>query len=161
LPPRAAILTISTSKAAGRGKDESGAELAALAEGLGALVAARELMPDDRTRIEARLRHWADVEGCELVLTTGGTGVAPSDLTPEATRAVLEREIPGIPEAMRRASREHTPHWMLSRGLAGVRGKTLIVNFPGSPRSISQAGRALEDALPHALQLLAGAHGGH
>jgi molybdenum cofactor synthesis domain-containing protein len=96
------------------------------------------------------------VERCELVLSTGGTGFAPSDVTPEATRAVIQREAPGLAEAMRGASREHTPHWMLSRGVAGIRGSSLIVNFPGSPDSIEQAGAAIAPALPHAVQLIAG-----
>ena len=153
---RAAIITISTSKAAGEGEDESGPRLAALAEELGAEIAGMDLIPDERATIEARLRHWALVEHCALVLTTGGTGVAPSDVTPEATRAVIDREVPGIAEAMRAASREHTPYWMLSRGLAGVCGSALLVNFPGSPRSIEQTGAAIRAALPHALALLAG-----
>jgi molybdopterin adenylyltransferase len=158
---RAAIITISTSKAAGQGEDESGLRLGELAERMGVEVAAREVIADDRGTIERRLRHWVDVERCPLVLTTGGTGLAPSDVTPEATRAVIEREAPGIAEAMRAASREHTRHWMLSRGVAGVCGSTLIVNFPGSPRSIAQAGEAIIDALPHALELLAGERPAH
>ncbi len=159
---RAAILTVSTSKSkAGGAGDESGARLAELAASLGAEVAGREAIPDDRELIAERLRHWADGEGCDLVLTTGGTGVAPTDVTPEATRDVIEREAPGIAEAMRAASREHTPHWMLSRGVAGIRGGTLIVNFPGSPRSIGEAGAAIAGALPHALELLAGGRAGH
>lgn len=157
---RAALITISTSKAAGEGTDESGPRLVALAEELGAAVAGREVIGDDRKVIETRLRHWADEEGCELVLTSGGTGFSPSDVTPEATRAVIEREAPGIAEAMRLASREHTSHWMLSRAVAGIRGRTLIVNFPGSPRSIAEAGAAIRDSLPHAVALLSG-RGGH
>jgi molybdopterin adenylyltransferase len=157
---RAAILTISTSKAAGEGDDESGPALAEFAQGLGLEIAAREVVPDDRAKIEERLRHWCD-DGCELVLTTGGTGMAPSDVTPEAIRAVIEREAPGIPEAMRLASREHTSNWMLSRGVAGTRGSTLIVSFPGSPKSIAEAGQAIAEALPHALQLLAGQDSRH
>jgi cyclic pyranopterin monophosphate synthase len=153
---RAVIITISSSKAAGSGHDESGPRLAAFAERLGAQVAGRELIADDRSAIEARLRHWADVERCALVLTTGGTGVASSDITPEATRAVIERELPGVSEAMRAASRPHTAHWMLSRGIAGVRGRTLVVNFPGSPTSIEETGEALLQALPHALDLIEG-----
>jgi molybdopterin adenylyltransferase len=156
LSVRAAIITISTSKAAGEGEDQSGTRLSEFAERLGAEIAGRELISDDRATIEARLRHWAQPDSCELILTTGGTGMAPSDVTPEATRAVIEREAPGIPEAMRAASRPHTPHWMLSRGVAGVCGATLIVNFPGSPASIEQAGGAILEALPHALSLLAG-----
>jgi molybdopterin adenylyltransferase len=152
---RAAIITISTSKARGEGEDESGPRLAELAEQrIGAEIAGRDLIPDDRARIEERLRYWADEVGCELVLSTGGTGFSPADLTPEATRAVLEREAPGLPEAMRAASREHTPHWMLSRAVAGIRGATLIVNFPGSPGAIEQAGEAIAGALAHAVALL-------
>jgi molybdopterin adenylyltransferase len=159
---RAAIVTVSTSKSGGSEEaDSSGERLAGLATDLGAEIAGRELVPDDRELIAERLRHWSDEEGCDLILTTGGTGVSPSDVTPEATRDVIDREAPGIAEAMRAASREHTPHWMLSRGVAGIRGRTLIVNFPGSPHSIGEAGAAIAGALPHALDLLRGGHGGH
>jgi molybdopterin adenylyltransferase len=157
VPGRAAIVTISTSKAAGGGLDESGPRLAALAQRLGLQLAGQEVIPDERKLIEARLRHWSDVEQCALVLTSGGTGLAPTDVTPEATRAVLEREAPGIPQAMREASRPHTGNWMLSRGVAGTRGASLIVNFPGSPASIEQTGAALADA----LALIAGGPAGH
>jgi molybdopterin adenylyltransferase len=157
----AAVLTVSTSKAGGEGEDESGPALAAFAERLGARVIGTEVIPDEQELLEGRLRWWCDEGGCELVLTTGGTGFAPSDVTPEATVAVIEREAPGIAEAMRAASRDHTVHWMLSRAVAGIRGRTLIVNFPGSPKSIEEAGAAIADALPHALRLLAGEGGGH
>lgn len=153
---RVAIITVSSSRARGAGGDESGERLELLAHGFGGEIAAREIVTDDRELIEQRLRHFSDEDACALILTTGGTGVAPSDVTPEATRAVIEREVPGIAEAMRGASRAHTKHWMLSRGVAGIRGGTLIVNFPGSPRSIAQAGAAIGDALPHALALIAG-----
>jgi molybdenum cofactor synthesis domain-containing protein len=106
--------------------------------------------------IERRLRHWCDLERCALVLTSGGTGLSPTDVTPEATRAVIEREAPGIPEAMREASRAHTANWMLSRAVAGTRGASLIVNFPGSPASIQQTGEVLAGPLSHALALTAG-----
>lgn len=158
---RAAILTISTSRAAGGGADESGDALADFTSALGIEVVGREVLPDDRELISARLVHWADEDPCDLVFTTGGTGFSPNDLTPEATRSVIEREAPGIPEAMRATSRPHTRHWMLSRGVAGIRGATLIVNFPGSPKSIGEAGEAIGAALPHALELLAGRRSAH
>jgi molybdenum cofactor synthesis domain-containing protein len=158
---RAAIVTISTSKANGQGSDEGGPALAEFARGLGAEIGTTELIPDDRELIESRLRYLADESGCELVLTTGGTGFAPTDVTPEATRAVIEREAPGIAEAMRAASRPHTQNWMLSRAVAGIRGRTLIVNFPGSPKSIRETAAALAPALPHALALLAGERHAH
>ncbi len=161
MPTGAAIITISTSKAGGEGEDESGARLAALAERSGVEVIGRELVPDIQSRIEERLRHWAASGDCSLVLTTGGTGLSPSDVTPEATLGVIEREAPGIAEAMRLASQPHTLHWMLSRGVAGVLGSTLIINFPGSPRSIEQAGEAIVGSLPHALDLIAGRPPGH
>jgi molybdopterin adenylyltransferase len=152
---RAAVVTISSSKASGEGNDESGPALAAFARSLGAEVEGTDLIPDDREEIESRLRHWSDERGCDLVLTSGGTGFAPSDVTPEATKAVVEREAPGIAEAMRAASREHTAHWMLSRAVAGIRGQTLIVNFPGNPKSIRETADSIAPALPHALALLA------
>jgi molybdopterin adenylyltransferase len=153
---KAAALTVSTSKARGEGEDESGPALAELARELGAEQVETAVVADDRQAIEAELRRFADDEGCRLVLTSGGTGFSPSDVTPEATLAVLERDAPGIAEAMRAASRPHTEHWMLSRAVAGIRGATLIVNFPGSPKSIRQTADALVAALPHALALLAG-----
>jgi molybdopterin adenylyltransferase len=153
---RAAIITISTSKAAGEGDDESGPLLAQFAQRVGAQVATRELLADDRGAIELALQRLCADERIDLVLTTGGTGPAPSDVTPEATRAVIEREIPGIAEAMRLASRAHTPHWMLSRGVAGVRAGSLIVNFPGSPKSILEVEAELLPALRHAVGLLSG-----
>jgi molybdopterin adenylyltransferase len=158
---RAAIVTISSTKARGEGTDSSGPALAEFARSLGAEVEGTDVIPDDRDEIESRLRHWSDERGCDLVLTSGGTGFSPTDVTPEATRAVLEREAPGIAEAMRATSREHTPHWMLSRAVAGIRGRTLIVNFPGSPKSIRETADALGPALPHALALLAGTETRH
>jgi cyclic pyranopterin phosphate synthase len=163
LSMRAALLTVSSSRAAGGGADESGERLAALAAELGLEVEGREVLPDEQATIAARLTYWADEAGVALILTSGGTGFSPDDVTPEATREVLDREAPGIAEAMRNASRPHTANWMLSRAVAGIRGSTLIVNFPGSPRSIDQTAAALVPALPHALALLAGRrppHGG-
>ncbi len=157
----AAVVTVSTSKAAGRGQDESGPRLVALAERLGLDVLASEIVSDDRGRLEALLRRLADEQGCALILTSGGTGVADRDVTPQATRAVIEFEVDGLGEAMRAASQPYTGNWMLSRALAGVRGGTLIVNLPGSPRSIEQIGAELADPLRHALDLLGGGDGGH
>jgi molybdopterin adenylyltransferase len=158
---RAAVLTVSTSKSRGEGEDESGAALAEFAARLGLEVTVRETVADDQWRIVPRLRHFCDDLGVDLVLTTGGTGFSPDDVTPEATREAIDREAPGIAEAMRAASRPHTDHWMLSRGVAGARGRTLIVNFPGSPRSIAECGEAIAGSLPHALSLLAGKHSRH
>ncbi len=156
---RAAVITVSTSRAGGEGEDLGGPALAAYAEGLGARVVGSEVIGDDRELIAERLAFWCDEEGCELVLTTGGTGFALDDLTPEATRDVIDREAPGLAEAMRAASREHTAMWMTSRGVAGTRGRSLIVNFPGNPPAIEQAGEAIAKAIPHAVALLGGGRG--
>jgi molybdenum cofactor synthesis domain-containing protein len=155
------VITISTSRAAGDGSDESGDALAALAESIGLELAGREVIPDERTLIASHLRAWCDDGGVDLVLTTGGTGMTPNDVTPEATRDVIEREAPGIAEAIRLSSREHTKHWMLSRAVAGTRGRTLIVNLPGNPKAIAEAGEAIAPALPHALKLLTGQQTAH
>lgn len=153
--PRAAVVTVSSSRAAGGGAgDESGEALARAVEETGGTVVERRLLPDDRSTIEGALRELADAGECDLILTTGGTGLAPSDVTPEATEAVLERRAPGIAEAMRAASAPHTKHWMLSRGVAGVRGRCLIVNFPGNPKAIVETAAAVLPALPHAVSLL-------
>jgi len=159
--PRAAIVTASSSRAREGGADESGDALVALVESLAGTVVGRELVADDRDALEACLRRWVAEPGCDLVLTTGGTGFSPDDVTPEATEAVVERRAPGIAEAMRAASAAHTPNWMLSRGVAGVSGGTLIVNFPGSPKAIGEAGEPIAAALPHAVRLLRGEQGGH
>src|SRR3954471_10748282 len=135
-PLRAVVVTVSTSRARDGGSDESGEALVGLVGKMEGALAGRELVSDDQDEIERCLRRWADGGACDLILTTGGTGFAAADVTPEATEAVLERRVPGIAEAMRAASAEHTPHWMLSRATAGIRGSTLIVNFPGSPKAI-------------------------
>ncbi len=160
-PLRAALVTISTSKADGDGVDESGQRLVDLADRVGAEVVGRDLIPDQLDLIQERLCYWVDEVGCQLLVTSGGTGVSPTDVTPEATLAVIEREVPGIPEAIRLASRQHTRHWMLSRAVAGIRDNALIINLPGSPKSIDQAADAIAEALPHALALLSDQPTGH
>jgi molybdenum cofactor synthesis domain-containing protein len=148
------VITVSTSRAESGGADESGEAQVDFVEELGGKLVGREQLADDREEIEACLRRWANGGECDLVFTTGGTGFAASDVTPEATEAVLERRAPGIAEAMRAASAEHTPHWMLSRAVAGIRAAALIVNFPGNPKAIAETAAALAPALPHAVSLL-------
>jgi len=161
-PIRAAVLTVSTSRAAGaRSPDKSGDALAALLTGAGAELVARELVADDEAAIREKLRDLADGGGCDLVLTTGGTGMAPDDLTPEATRDAIEREAPGIAEALRAESARHSAQAMLSRGVAGIRGRTLIVNLPGSARACEECFAVLAPVLEHAVALLRGEPAGH
>jgi molybdopterin adenylyltransferase len=120
----------------------------------GATVEQEAIVPDERDMIAAMLSAWADEAGLDLVLTTGGTGFAPRDVTPEATRDVIDREAPGLAEAMRAASQQITPHAMLSRAVAGIRGTTLIVNLPGSPKAVRENLETILPALPHAVELI-------
>ena len=150
---RAAVLTISTSLAGGEGEDVSGPALVKLCQEAG-LDVQHEVVSDDRESIVAALKRLADHEGVRFVFTTGGTGLTLDDVTPEATRSVIEREAPGYVEAIRADSRQHTPLGLLSRGVAGVRGRTLIVNLPGNPKAIEQSWPIVEPTLEHAAQLL-------
>jgi molybdenum cofactor synthesis domain-containing protein len=147
------VLTVSTSRARGDGEDISGAALVELCEGAG-LETSHEMVPDDRAAIAAALRRLADQEGARFVFTTGGTGLTPDDVTPEATREVIEREAPGYAETIRAESREHTPLGILTRGVSGIRGRTLIVNFPGSPKGVRQSWPVVEPTLRHAAETL-------
>jgi molybdenum cofactor synthesis domain-containing protein len=150
---RAAILTVSTSTAAGDGEDLSGPALADAAASIGAELVAREQLPDDRDAIEDWLRRQVRA-GVELILTTGGTGLTPDDVTPEATLAVIEREVPGLAEAMRAESLRYTPMSMLSRAVAGTAAGSLIINFPGSPKAIGQLFPVVGPVLEHAVATL-------
>jgi molybdopterin adenylyltransferase len=155
---RAAVLTVSDGVAAGERRDESGDLLAELLVGEGYEVA-RRVVPDDREGIAGAIVELA--EDAAVVLTTGGTGLGPRDVTPEATADVLERPAPGIAEAIRADSIAKTPHGLLSRGMAGVRAETLVVNLPGSPGGCRDGFAVLQPALRHALQLLAGEQTAH
>jgi molybdenum cofactor synthesis domain-containing protein len=150
---RTAILTVSTSVAAGQSEDVSGQTLAELAAQAGGEIVAQEVLADDATAIEEWLRRQVR-DRVSIILTTGGTGFTPDDVTPEATRAVLERDAPGIAEAMRAESRRHTPMGMLSRGVSGIAGHTLIVNFPGSPRAVRELFGVVSPVLEHAVGTL-------
>ena len=148
-----AIVTVSTSVAGGRAQDTSGRLLAELAAEAGAEIVATEVVPDDRAAIEARLRaHVRD--GCALIFTTGGTGLTADDVTPEATRAVVERDAPGFAEAMRAESLRHTPLGILTRGVSGIAGRTLIVNFPGNPKAVRQLFPIMAPTLEHVVATL-------
>jgi len=154
---QAVVLTISDRCSRGEAADTAGPAVARLvAERLSAHVYAAEVIPDERKRIEARLRHYCDGHGIDLVLAVGGTGFAPRDVTPEAVRAVLDRLAPGLDEAMRAASLAKTPHAALSRGVSGIRKQTLVVSLPGSERGAVENLEAILPALPHGLAKLRG-----
>ena len=154
---RVSILTISDSVAAGKAEDRSGPSVMARCRELGWTIAASSVRADDRAAIEAFLKETADSNNSDVILTTGGTGLGPRDVTPEATEAVVERLIPGFPERMRAAGLAKTPRALLSRGTAGIRGKTIIINLPGSPSGAVESLDVVADLLPHAVDILHGA----
>jgi len=158
--PRAGVLTVSDRSSRGERPDGSGPVLVRLlGDELGFVVAQYAIVPDEREQIAGVLCRWADVERLDLIVTTGGTGFAPRDVTPEATLAVVERPTPGLAEAMRASSLAVTPHAMLSRAAAGIRGRTLIVNLPGSPKAAAENLLTIAPALRHGLELLAEVEG--
>jgi molybdenum cofactor synthesis domain-containing protein len=161
---RVAILTVSDRSAHGEREDASGPALVARLQSLSWVITRQQIVPDEVDQIRATLVAWSDEGAADVILTTGGTGFAPRDVTPEATLAVIEREAPGLTEAMRASSMAISPHAMLSRSRAGIRGSTLIVNLPGSPKGAVENLEVILPALTHAVQLLHGssdAESGH
>jgi molybdopterin adenylyltransferase len=156
---RVAILTASDKGFRGERDDLSGLAVEELVLGQGWHVVARDIVPDEPSHIEEKLVYYCDELGVDLVLTSGGTGLSPRDVTPEATRRVIDREAPGFSEAMRAASLLVTPHAMLSRAVSGMRGRTLIINLPGSPRGARENLEVVLPALPHGLDKLRGDEG--
>ena len=151
---RVAILTVSDRSYRGERADASGPALVEAAQAQGWQVVATLILPDEQAQVAAHLAAWADSGEVDVILTSGGTGFSPRDVTPEATAAVIERPAPGLAEAMRQASLQITPHAMLSRASAGIRGRTLIVNLPGSPRGAVENLAVITPVLPHAVALL-------
>ncbi|MGB4504378.1 MAG: MogA/MoaB family molybdenum cofactor biosynthesis protein [Syntrophaceticus sp.] len=156
---KVAILTASDKGSRGERQDRSAQVIRDLVAGIGGEVVAYDVVPDEREVIAEKLVQYTDQEQLDLVLTTGGTGLGPRDVTPEATMDVVERLIPGIAEAMRVKGLEKTPHAMLSRAVAGSRGRALIINLPGSPRAVKENLDVVLPAIPHALDILQGRGG--
>ena len=156
---KAAVLTVSDKGSVGQREDLSGAELEKLLGEAGFCVTGRFIVPDDRNLIVGKLTEMCDFGGVDLILTTGGTGFSPRDVTPEATCDVIHRAVPGIPEAMRLKSLEITKMAMLSRSAAGIRNKTLIINMPGSLKAVRECFEVILPVLPHAMEILTGRGG--
>lgn len=152
----AAVLTLSDKGSRGEREDLSGKMLAEMLASIGGRIETAVVLPDDRKLIEDKLIYYADEYGVDVIATTGGTGVGPRDVTPDATRAVIDKEIPGMAEAMRLAGLQKTPFAMISRAMVGCRGKTLIINLPGSPKGVRENLEAILKAIPHAVEKLRG-----
>ena len=151
---RLAILTISTSGYQGQREDTSGEAIKEVLEPLGYQVVHYEIVSDDQNMIAGRLADWADAADVDLIVTTGGTGLGRRDVTPEACLSVLDKEVPGLAETMRAKTLQFTPMAMLSRSVAGVRGNTLIITLPGSPKGVRECLEVIGPVLPHAMELL-------
>ena len=151
-----AILTVSDRSATGDRDDVSGLLIKERIEAQGWQVKFYSVIPDEGSEIEKHLIQWSDSGEVDLILTTGGTGFSPRDITPESTLSVIERDVPGIPEVLRQEGLKKTPHAMLSRAVAGIRGKTVIVNLPGNPKAVKESLPVLLPVLPHAIKLLTG-----
>lgn len=153
---RTAIITLSDRGSKGEREDASGGTIREMVTAIGAVVSHYEILPDEKQLISEALCRLSDSGTIDLIITTGGTGVSPRDVTPEATRAVIDRELPGMAEAMRAESLKKTPHAMISRAVAGIRRQTLIVNLPGSPRAVRENLAVILSALPHAVEKIKG-----
>jgi len=153
------VLTLSDKGAKGKREDKSGAAIREILSAAGYSVVKHQVIPDRLELIKQTLVEWCDKERLDLILTTGGTGFAPRDITPEATTQVIDRPAPGISEAIRAAGMQKTPRAMLSRGVSGIRGATLIVNLPGSEKAVRESLQAILDPLEHGLEILAGGGG--
>jgi len=160
-PIRAAVMTMSDLGARGEREDTSGDRIVEFLPTIGAELVERLLIPDEREQVRANLTRFADDLAVDLVLTTGGTGIAPRDVTPDATASVIDYQVPGIAEAMRAMSVQKTPYGMLSRQVVGVRGGTLIINLPGSPKAVSECLEVIQPVLPHAVDLIRGGRVDH
>lgn len=160
-PIRAAVMTMSDLGARGEREDTSGDRIVEFLPTIGAELVERVLIPDEREQVRANLTRFADDLAVDLVLTTGGTGIAPRDVTPDATASVIDYQVPGIAEAMRAMSVQKTPYGMLSRQVVGVRGGTLIINLPGSPKAVAECLEVIQPVLPHAVDLIRGGRVDH
>jgi molybdenum cofactor synthesis domain-containing protein len=153
---KAVVITISDRGSRGERKDTSGPEIVAMLQQIGIEIVGQSIIPDEKELIRQSLIEWCDGEKTDLILTTGGTGVSPRDVTPDATREIIEREIPGMAEEMRRRSAAITPRAMISRAIAGIRGQTLIINLPGSPKGALENLSVVLPALTHTIEKIKG-----
>jgi molybdopterin adenylyltransferase len=153
---QAGVITVSDKGSMGQREDQSGPEVERILKTVGIEVIRRAVIPDEMHQIRNAIVDFADSQKIDLIITTGGTGVAPRDLTPDATLGVIDKEVPGMAEAMRRESYKITPHALISRAIVGIRGRTLIVNLPGSPRSVRENLAVILPALPHAIEKIKG-----